>query len=291
MIYIQGRQPDHSGERIENAIGDTFTGVMCSTKRDHWRLYGQENRPFKEIKTAWHSELQARFVREGMKYKHEVPYITLQTQQLRRADIIYDNRIIVELQHSPLKSEQQLERHRNALENYEKCFWLFDIERFKPYAYNLSSHGYQGIFEDLKEAQVRSILVRHSTPPTWILPYVETEAFYSKWKNIHEGTFGVPATSELFPRHEELFPEMFGSWLKQYSGLKNEDLDPEIWIHIWNEYNLEAEEPQFFLKLEKVYNRKDAASNLNIKGLQKRGPYVSKFSVHTWEEFVEHIEK
>lgn len=123
--------PEYSGHRKFNETGDEFTGVYNfkdPNREKHFRIHklGADRLEGKEIKTEWHSAMQARFLRLDDRFKHEVHYQGVNNR--RQADIVYDDRICVELQYSSISKEELLTRTEDALHKYEKVVWIFNFD-------------------------------------------------------------------------------------------------------------------------------------------------------------------
>lgn len=147
--------PQHSGERKKDEIGNIFTGVyefIDKERKPFYRIHEPKTkRPGKEIFTTWHSSMQVRFLREGgEKVLHEFPYTHKDMKAkggYRQADIMYDNKTVIELQHSSIKEKDLSERIHDATLQHNNI-WIFDFEsHVRQFKWNYYTQSVESLFD------------------------------------------------------------------------------------------------------------------------------------------------
>ena len=316
--------PEHSGERITNETGDTFTGVYefkDEEREPFFRLHdiSQDRLPDKEVKTAWHSAMQARFLRQDDKFKHEQHYTAKEGTQRRQADLIYDDRTVVELQHSGISMKDLKARTEDALETYDKIIWIFDFEQMKAKLFQtdflFEDHLDRKILKALTYKQQQWVDREGGIQSTRLPPNVREQYFgYKEWIDKYSSSYGwtegymsylnwapviatalvaIPDNSVLRVRHTSppvwahlltekndwVSPE--NTLIKQYSDYEEFDDEVEVWFHDQNQ------EYEYFFKIEKSFSR--GHGKTYAADLQKRMPYMLELSTKSWEQLVETV--
>tara|TARA_Y100000114_G_C11718656_1_gene307311 strand:+ start:119 stop:1093 length:975 start_codon:yes stop_codon:yes gene_type:complete len=303
--------PEYSGERKTNEIGDEFTGVYefkDKNRQKHFRLHkvGTDRLDSKEAKTIWHSEMQARFIRLDPKFRLEVHYLGSEGNR-RQADIVYDDKVCIELQHSSISKNELEERTRDALHKFEKVIWVFDHksmisksskwlevsniaveeEEFKPINYTERTRledalyhfeqrwGQYGVQVDLTNVKSYSAM-RQEWEFSTCFGAEPAETVY-----FRSSTPPVYMYLNTLPR-ESLFK---GYNIKDY-GTDVSDERVSILFHYYEAPFDDEEEPyEIFHKLEKGLTRQEAKKETLSEDFQKRLPYVTKHKALSWDMF------
>ena len=308
--------PEHSGQRITNETGDTFTGVYEFKDKERepfFRLFesGKERLDYKEIRTIWHSSMQARFLRQDDKFKHEQHYTAKEGTQRRQADLIYDDRIVIELQHSNISIKDLKARTEDALETYDKIIWIFDFEQMKAKLFQTDR-----LFDSIDKKLVKALSYKQQK---WVdteggiystrLPdSIRDQYFtYDSWPSVSYGWLGcheVTLQKEVDitgiynrlvrfrhtkpPAWAHLVAEVNDSHLngydiKQYGEYDITEPEVEIWFHVYDQEN----EYESFFKFVRGLSRSEAKRY--AVDLQKRYAYMLEFATMGWDQSVENI--
>ena len=95
--------------------------------------------------------MQVRFLREGgEKVLHEFPYTHKDMKAkggYRQADIMYDNKTVIELQHSSIKEKDLSERIHDATLQHNNI-WIFDFEsHVRQFKWNYYTQSVESLFD------------------------------------------------------------------------------------------------------------------------------------------------
>ena len=304
--------PEFSGERRFNETGDEFTGVYefkDKNRQKHFRLHktGIDRLDSKEVKTVWHSEMQARFIRLDPKFKLEVHYQGLHDNR-RQADIVYDDRVCIELQYSNISRIELEERTKDALHRFDKIIWIFYHSSMIPQSarwlaqssipkpeidkngFTLQPIGYKE--EELFE-EVQDFLRRWGKHGVTI----DCENLYRGTRNKHDWEintcFGAEIEETVYFRtstapvymYLKTLPNVYefrGHTIKEYKENVSHPSNVSILFHYYEQ--CEDEEPwEIFHKLEKGLTRGEAKTETNTYNLQSGYSFVSKHTTLCWD--------
>lgn len=303
--------PEYSGERKTNEIGDEFTGVYEfkeKKRKKHFRLHkvGTDRIDSKEAKTIWHSTMQENLIRLDKNFKMEVHYLGLEGNR-RQADIVYDDKVCIELQHSSISRNELEERTRDALHRFEKIIWVFHHNSMMPKSSKWLSAS--GIID--KDAQFLQIkyqemerLQQAVNDFNWRWGKYGAEVDITKVKTFGSANqsweintcFGADPEEIVYFRsstppvymylntlpRESLFK---GFNIKDY-GTDVSDERVSILFHYYENPMFEDEEPyEIFHRLEKGLTRQEAKLETLAVDLQKGYSYVTKHKVLSWDNF------
>lgn len=290
--------PEYSGQRKFNETGDEFTGVYNfkdPNREKHFRIHklGADRLEGKEIKTEWHSTMQARFLRLDDRFKHEVHYQGVNNR--RQADIVYDDRICVELQYSSISKDELLTRTEDALHRYEKIIWIFNFDTMiKSTLYTCPELKYR--IEEETNPWPNSKLKRFSdyliTEEDNFMPWNKPDYWKNKiYKHFMEDVWHAeefylrastaPVWSYLVDTPQErLWPEK-GIIIKDYKGECEHNVERMKVIH----HHFNDEDEHFYDALRGL-TRREAKELTDTTDFQKRYPFVTAHISGDFDEIV-----
>lgn len=304
--------PEFSGQRKTNIIGDEFTGVFefkDENRQKHFRLHkvGTDRIDSKEAKTIWHSEMQARFIRLDEKFKMEVHYLGSEGTR-RQADIIYDDRVCIELQHSNISKNDLEERTRDALHKWERVIWVFHHNSILPASsqYLLES-DIIGKDEEFKQISYQEMerLRNEIRDFDWRwgkygakIDIKEVKQYGDTTQPWYKGEFAAEPEEIVYFRSSTAPVYMYLNTLPQeyeWQGYNIKDYGKNvsnervsILFHYYENPLFEDDEPyEIFHKLEKGLTRQEAKNETLSADFQRRLPYVARHKALSWDSFCE----
>jgi len=303
--------PEYSGHRKFNETGDEFTGVYNfkdPNREKHFRLHklGKDRLEGKEIKTEWHSAMQARFLRLDDRFKHEVHYQGVNNR--RQADIVYDDRICVELQYSSISKDELLTRTEDALHKYEKIVWIFNfdtmikstlytcpalkhrineesnyqekmnlwdvkLKTFKDYMHHqLPEWEYNKMLDSAKPDYWKNKIYKHFMEDAW-----HAEEFYLRASTAPVWSYLVDT-----PREYLYAPKKYQYYcIKDYKGECEHNVERmKVIHHHFNDKN------EMFYDALRGLTRKEAKELTDTTDFQKRYPFVTAHRAGDFDEIV-----
>jgi len=290
--------PEYSGHRKFNETGDEFTGVYNfkdPNREKHFRIHklGADRLEGKEIKTEWHSTMQARFLRLDDRFKHEVHYQGVNNR--RQADIVYDDRICVELQYSSISKDELLTRTEDALHKYEKIVWIFNFDTMiKSTLYTCPALRHRieqetnpwpnsklKTFGDyLVNEDTNKMILWGSKPDYWknkIYKYFMEDAWNTKEFYLRAST--APVWSYLVDT-----PQAYswnGHYIKDYKGECEHNVERiQVTHHHFDEDN------EMFYDALRGLTRREAKELTDTTDFQKRYPFVTAHTSGDFEDIV-----
>jgi hypothetical protein len=275
--------PEFSGQRVFNATGDELTGIYNfkdETSEKHFRMHklGKDRIAGKEIKTEWHSEMQARFLKTSECFKHEVHYQGINGGR-RQADIVYNDEVCIELQYSNISKDDILARTKDALNKYKKIIWIFNHDTM------LKSK------ECLHQRNIYPSIKFDGNYANWLSPKYFLDMTEEYRPNdppiLLDGVFWCRASTApvwtflKYPPQDYMFETKL---IKQYSKTPT-DFSKDVFV-IFHDFD---EDRERFHIYGKGLTRGEAKAQTQTTDFQKRMSYVTRHKPTTWNAIINSI--